>query len=481
MSTIPDDLSLYEQVAILEEGARKDELMGIIATMDPNDFELILRPSQLKVMHDPSWIVLMAAARGSGKSRTGASWVSDRARTPNTLISLVGRTVADVRDVMISGPSGIIAVSPDDFKPVYTPSLRKIEWPNGSVGLCFSSDVPAQLRGPQAHYTWADELAAYPTKPDDSGATIFDNVVMSTRLGEHPQILITTTPKRTTIMRELFKDAYDPKKSVSLHKASTMANRANLSKEYLDAVYEKYAGSHLERQELHGELIGDAQGALWKSTDIRIGSITPEEFADTTIIIGVDPAVEPGRDDTGIVVCAGTREYHLRDRKAWVLEDLTMNGGPDEWAQVIVDVQAKYSRPNNEAIVVVEGNQGGQLLDMVLHQIAPNLPVAIVKAVRSKSARAEPVVFAYRRQRVLHVDVFDDLVEELTGWEPEVSRWSPGHLDALTWSIHTLLVDDTAIRKFSPVTVLSQPDNVLTLPAYRGTQRGRGLEKAPWR
>lgn len=422
------DLSLIEQVAMLDDGVTKDELLEIVATMDPQDPELILRPSQLAVLHDKSWIVLMVAGRGAGKSKTGAEWVTQKAKEPNTRIALVGRTVADVRDTMVEGDSGILSSSPEDFKPVYTPSLRKLEWPNGTVAHTYSADQPSMLRGPQSHYTWSDELAAHPHKPDDSGATMWDNVILSTRLGEHPQILVTTTPKRTAIMRDLFRDAYDPKKLVSLHKASTIANRANLSKEYIDAVYDKYGGTHLEMQELHGELIGDSPGALWRSSDIVIGS--PKTLDDLFIVVGVDPAVEPGRDDTGIVVVAATREPDLRNRRAWVVDDLTINGSPDEWAQIVVDAQKKYSRPNNEALVVVEGNQGGQLLDMVLHQIAPNLPVAIVKAVRSKSARAEPVVFAYRRHRVEHCDDFPGLVEELTGWEPDMTRWSPGHLDA---------------------------------------------------
>lgn len=477
-----DEMSRIEQLALLPE-VERDILLDGITEQDLHDDAMVLRPKQLAVVNTTSWITAYMGGRGSGKTKTGARWINKRAKeNPGCIIALLGRTVADVRDVMIQGESGIIAESDIDFMPTYTPSLRKLEWPNGSVAFTYSSDSPNQLRGPQQHYLWADELAAFRMVPDDSGATAWDNALFSTRLGDKPQILVTTTPKRVQIVRDLFRQAKDKASGVVMHIASTLSNRANLSVEYINAIYEKFAGTHLERQELHGELVGDSPGALWKSSDITLGKPPIDE--ELMCVIGVDPSVTKHGDDTGIVVIACTKEPDILKRRAWVVDDLTINAGPEEWAQVVVSAQKKYSTPSQPAIVVVEGNQGGELLNLVLNQLSPGIPIAKVTAIRSKAARAEPVVMTYRQKRVKHTQEFNDLVDELTGWEPDISRWSPGHLDALVWGLHTVLVDPKPLWPFAPILVGSTHSDktiAAAVPSYRRERKGIGMAVAPWR
>jgi phage terminase large subunit-like protein len=484
-----EEMSRIEQLSILPE----EERALLLAELTEDDLHtdlMTLRPKQLDVVNSPAWITAYMGGRGSGKTKTGARWVNKRAKeNPGCIIALLGRTVADVRDVMIQGESGIIAESDPDFMPAYTPSLRKLVWPNGSTAFTYTSDAPNQLRGPQQHFLWADELAAFRMVPDDSGATAWDNALFSTRLGDLPQLLITTTPKRVQIVRELFKQARDPSSGVVLYIASTLSNRANLSVEYLRAIYEKFAGTHLERQELHGELVGDSPGSLWRSDDIRVQPLPSleDEPAGLMYIIGVDPSVTKHGDDTGIVVVASTKHPDILKRQAWVVADLTLNAGPDEWAPVVIQAQKEYSTPDAPAIIVVEGNQGGELLNLVLNQLSPGIPIAKVTAIRSKAARAEPVVMTYRQHRVHHAREFPELVDELTGWEPDVSRWSPGHLDALVWALHTLLVDPKPLWPFAPVLVGSDHTDISirgAIPAHRrerGRGPGAGMAIAPWR
>ena len=483
-----DEMSRVEQLSLLPQDER-DLLLEGVSEADLHSDEYTLRPKQLAVRDCEAWITAYMGGRGSGKTKTGARWVNKRARdNPGCTIALLGRTVADVRDVMIQGESGILAESDIDFQPVYTPSLRKLVWPNGSQAFTYTSDAPNQLRGPQQHFLWGDEVAAFRMVPDDSGATAWDNALLSTRLGKKPQLLVTTTPKRVELVRDLYKQAKDPASGVELFIASTLSNRANLSIEYMRSIYEKYAGTHLERQELFGELIGDSPGALWRATDIHIQPLPSleDEPAGLMHIIGVDPAVSKHGDDTGIVVVASTKHPDILKRQAWVVEDLTFQGGPDEWAPVVIDAQKRYSTPDAPAIIVVEGNQGGELLNLVLNQLAPGIPVARVSAIKSKAARAEPVVMTYRQRRVHHVADFPELVDEYTGWEPDISRWSPGHLDAAVWALHTLLVDPKPLWPFAPVLVGSNHlDTSIrnAIPAHRRDRRtpGAGLAVAPWR
>ncbi len=110
------------------------------------------------------WLIL--AGRGFGKTRSGAEWVREQVERQRCgRIALVAETAADARNVMVEGESGILAISRPDCRPVYEPSKRRLQWPNGAVATTYAGDEPDQLRGPQHDAAWADEPAKwkYPT------------------------------------------------------------------------------------------------------------------------------------------------------------------------------------------------------------------------------------------------------------------------------------------------------------------------------
>ena len=117
----------------------------------------IARPNQLPPPGD--WQVwLLLAGRGFGKTRTLAEWVCQQAGSGQAgRIALVAATAADARDVLVEGQSGILAVSPPWFRPVYEPSKRRLTWPNGVMATTFSAEEPERLRGPQHHAAVCDE------------------------------------------------------------------------------------------------------------------------------------------------------------------------------------------------------------------------------------------------------------------------------------------------------------------------------------
>jgi phage terminase large subunit-like protein len=484
-----DSLSIMERISLLDPDER-DDLIGDFSPDDLADPELWLRPDQLRAYHDDASTVLMSAGRGAGKTRVGASWVNEKARSePGSIGHLVGRTVSDVRDVMIQGESGILAVAAPSFKPEYHPSLRKLIWPNGSYAMTFSSEVPSQLRGPQSHWTWVDEMAALNHRPDDSGLTTWDQVRIGTRLGAHPQIFVTTTPKRVKAVRELFALAKTTSK-VSQHGASTLANRAHLSPEYLQNLWDLYAGTALERQELYGELIDVVEGALWRGTDIVIAG-TDFLIGETRSVIGVDPGLTTGGDATGIVTVRASQERAITMRRALVVEDWTEPGlGPEQWAaRVVTAWQTERDLTGTIPIIVAEKNAGGEMVASTLEgQAGANeLPITLVQAIRSKAARAEPIVLAYRKHRVRHLTEMELLVDEQTTWEPPTpgiskgSGWSPNRIDAMVLAATTLLVDDSPLRRFGKLGV-QETSEVLSVPTARW-QRDRGSHggRMPWR
>ncbi|HEY4141645.1 MAG TPA: terminase family protein, partial [Pseudolabrys sp.] len=203
---------------------------------------------------------LMLGGRGAGKTRLGAEWVralasgaKPYAEQRALCIALVGETAHDAREVMIEGPSGILAHCPRGERPQWTSSRRRLEWPNGAVAQVFSADDPEQLRGPQFDAAWCDELAKW-RQPDAA----FDTLQFGLRLGARPRQLVTTTPRPTALIKRLLSD---PRTAVT--RASTHANAAHLSPAFIAEVIGRYAGTRLGRQEIDGEIIEDRADALW--------------------------------------------------------------------------------------------------------------------------------------------------------------------------------------------------------------------------
>jgi phage terminase large subunit-like protein len=70
----------------------------------------------------------------------------------------IAPTAADIRDVMVDGPSGLLAVAPSWCRPRFQPSKRRLTWPNGAGAICLSGEEPERARGLNVDTLWADEL-----------------------------------------------------------------------------------------------------------------------------------------------------------------------------------------------------------------------------------------------------------------------------------------------------------------------------------
>src|SRR5262252_202252 len=132
-----------------------------LATALEASWPAIARPNQLPPPGDWWQIWLLLAGRGFGKTRTLAEWVCQQAASGQAgRIALVAATAADARDVLVEGASGILAVAPPWFRPVYEPSKRRLTWPNGAIATTFSAEEPERLRGPQHDAAVCDELGS---------------------------------------------------------------------------------------------------------------------------------------------------------------------------------------------------------------------------------------------------------------------------------------------------------------------------------
>lgn len=413
------------------------------------------------------WMFL--AGRGAGKTRTAAEWVREEAKYTNTgqrRFALVARTAADVRDVIVEGESGIMNVSPPSERPLYEPSKRRLTWPNGNTATCFTADEPDSLRGPQFTHAWGDEIAAWRQTPDAAGMTAFDNLRVGTRLGANPKIMVTTTPKRVPLLYSLLREADQHPGRVVISRGSTLDNAGNLSAAYLNTIVGVYEGTRLAAQELFGEMLNDVEGALWTIELIDRGRETVYPVGTPLRIIGVDPSVaENPRDECGIVVCASTGERDLYKRNAWILEDATIHGSPEQWANKVVQMARKWSCP-----VVAEVNQGGALVRNAINAIDPSVKVLEVHSKYGKALRAEPVTLAYEQGRVHHVGYLADLESQMCAWIPGESSKSPDRVDALVHALTALLIKPPA--GFIGGTIKAKSPAARRLPAFRGGQGG---------
>ncbi|MEX0367596.1 MAG: DNA-packaging protein [Ruegeria sp.] len=389
--------------------------------------------------------------RGAGKTRAGAEWVRSVVEGSKPLdegeakrVALVGETFDQVRDVMIFGDSGILQCSPPDRRPVWKASERKLVWPNGAEAQVFSAHDPEGLRGPQFDAAWVDELAKW-----KKASETWDMLQFALRLGERPRVCVTTTPRNVKVLKALLASP-----STVVTHAPTEANRANLAASFLEEVRARYAGTRLGRQELDGVLLADAEGALWTGSLLEAarGGRVPEL---DRVVVALDPAVSSGSqsDACGIVVVGARLQGPPEAWRAYVLADRTVQGkGPSGWAQAAVDAMDEFGAER----LVAEVNQGGQLVEEVVRQVAPLVPFRAVRASRGKVARAEPVAALYEQGRVSHVAGLDALEGQMCqmtarGFE---GPGSPDRVDALVWALHELMVGPAAQHRRPRVRVL---------------------------
>lgn len=337
-------------------------------------------------------------------------------------MALVGPTAADARDVMIEGESGLLAISPPWFRPLYEPSKRRLTWPNGAIATAYSADEPNRLRGPQHDLAWADELAAWRYLVE-----AWDMLQFGLRLGMNPRLVVTTTPRPLQLIRDLIADA-----TTVVTRGSTYDNAGNLAPKFLRKIQQRYEGTRLGRQEIGAEILDDTPGALW--TLKAIDDLRVKRSAVPTlvrVVVGIDPNATSGDDsnEAGIVAAGLGTDGH-----GYVLDDVSLHGSPSTWAEAAV----KLFRETNADRIVAETNNGGEMVELVIRTVDPSVPYRGVWASRGKQTRAEPISALYEQGKVHHVGVFAKLEDQMTTWVP--GQTSPDRMDALVWTLSDLML-----------------------------------------
>jgi len=374
-----------------------------------------------------TWLIL--GGRGSGKTRMGAEWVNGMAlylkpftTTRSCNIALVGETLADVREVMIDGPSGIMSVSRAE-RPRYEMTRRRLVWTSGATASMFSSEDPDSLRGPQFDAAWCDELCKWKNVQET-----WDMLQFGLRLGMMPRQVITTTPRPLPLLKSMLADP-----AIRVRRMKMQENAANLAPGFVKHVNGLYGGTRLGRQELDGELIEESPDALWSRLMMEdvFSSDVPEL---KRIVVAIDPpATATKKSDACGIVAAGLDESGV----AWVLADESFAPAkPHEWARRAI---ALFHRLEAD-LIIAEVNQGGDMVAAVIAAEDDSVPVRSVRANRGKALRAEPIAALYEQGRVRHAARFPLLEDEMCDFAHNglSNGRSPDRVDALVWALNDL-------------------------------------------
>jgi len=341
----------------------------------------------------------------------------------DAVFALVGATPAEVERVMIRGSSGLIAVARAAEHLRFYPTRGRLEFASGATAFVYSGANPDGLRGPEHDFAWCDELAKW-CHPEAA----FDNLMLGLRRRDGARVLVTTTPRPIPLLRKL---VGDPK--VVKVRGRTADNLATPA-DFRAAMEAEYRGTRFGRQELDGELIDDVEGALWTRDLIeKCRAEAPGEYL--RVLVGVDPPASADGDACGIVVCGlGT------DGLGYVLDDRSARGlSPEGWAREVVAAALAWGADR----VVVETNQGGEMVANVLRSVDAALPVKAVRARFGKGRRAEPVQAQFATGRAKFAGAFPELEDELCGItldSYEGPGRSPDRADAMVWALAELLL-----------------------------------------
>jgi phage terminase large subunit-like protein len=422
-----------------------------------------------------TWVIM--AGRGFGKTRTGAEWVARQARADGTLrIALVAATLEEARRIMVEGESGLIAVAADRIAD-WSPSRRMLRFVGGAEATLFSGASPGQVRGPQHHIAWCDELAKW-EKPRET----WDMLQLGLRLGTRPRILVTTTPKTGAVLEWI-----KQQRGVITTGGNTYLN-PHVSDAYKETIRDLYEGTRLGRQEIDGELLPPA-GALWTVELIEacrmlqspssfrggVGVGSPNAspasaFANsphpnpvrpvlgrpgddlgrtpegeglrtfTRTLIAVDPPT--GEGTCGIIACARDTRGHVH-----VLADHSVTGqSPEGWAAAVGHAAAAHDTRE----VIAEANQGGRMVKSVLLTADPTLHVRLVHARDGKAERADPVAHLFQAGKAWFAGRFPELEAQLLGLIAgggyDGPGLSPDRADAMVWGLSMLTKEERVFR-----------------------------------
>ena len=375
---------------------------------------------------------LLEAGRGAGKTAAAAHYMQTHLNGPPCISKelphralLVAPTIGDGIESANLNDQALTRIEPG-ARFSSADGGSRVLWPNGSqvrvVGTHTREDIERLRASGNVCTIWAEEMAAWRYLSE-----AWEIMLPGLRVGPNPRIVATTTPKA----RPEYKTVRAQADHIS--HATTLDN-PNLNDKMRARLFDLYGDTSIGKQELYGQLIEEAEGALWDYAMIEADRIRIVENVGRTVV-AIDPP--GGVTEAGIVAagllpdcgCGGTRMPHFA-----VLADVSGKVSPDVWARRAVDLLGELGGDR----IVGEKNYGGDMVESVIRNYDPDVPYKNVTASRGKRLRAEPIQALYEQHRVHHIGELAVLEEQMVQWIPDESSWSPDRVDALVWALTDL-------------------------------------------
>lgn len=434
-------LSRIEKVAAMEPEARRewaDALTsGQVAWLRTAPWEWLARPEQLPAP-GPWFEHLIQAGRGWGKTRSGAEWMHDRARSGAMQWGgVVGPTKGATRDVLVEGPSGLLATAHASCPLEWEPSKRRLTWANGAQATTYTAEEPEDLRGPEHDTIWADEPGVY-----RHGERLRYNIMFGLRVRD-PKILWTTTPRNVPLIR-LLVDRAKIEEAAGIPRnerrvlrtlGRTVDNLHNLAPVFDEEVVHRYAGTRIGRQELDAELLDEIGEVFWRAWFVdHVVDELPDRAGLTVVRFWDLAATEASEATPDPDWTVGARVSFDSRTRRFTIEDIVrerMTGGRvEELVQRTANADGPRVRIGMEQEPGASGKSEVERYKRKLTgYVFGGYPASGDKALR---AQAVAVPAEQGRVDVLQAEWLDDLLDEIEQFTEDDSHLHDDQVDALS-------------------------------------------------
>lgn len=458
------------------------------------DREAWLRPKQLYVLRSAARIILFVAGRRSGKTQTASEWICDRIERGARELVIVAPTYDEAKQYMLAGHkrrvdgysngSGLFDLLPPTLGYEFKEDEGVVQFEGGAVLRLHSGEVP-EYRGPGPDSVWGDEVIKW-----RYGERLLSNLrIACSSVGKvPPQILLTTSPKRLRLLRDLVME-----EDVETIHGTSDENRGNVDEGWYRSEARRLGGTRQGEEELGGRLGVDSEGELFplSAFDEHRTNHDPPDL--DRIVVAIDPggSTHVKADDTGIVAVGRAGDIHTGE--AYVLADATAKYTPDGWADKAYDLaeslgasafvveRDKYVDFVTSTLRLVGARRGYEavvragsktLIDMVHRKTGRRLQmVEILSRMRGdKATRAEPVSTMTQMGRVHMVGHLTRLETECSEWNPETSD-SPNGMDAFVHAVTELFQLDRPPDEDGRATMRGMKEANARLATSDGPQR----------
>lgn len=417
------------------EAWAKDLSADQVRWINSDPWEWVARPEQRPA--PGAWFEhLIQAGRGWGKTRSGSGWIHERAKTgAMEWGAIIGPTKAATRDVLVEGPSGIIATAIAENPVEWEPSKRRLTWANGAQATTYTAEEPEDLRGPEHDTVWADEPGVY-----RHGERLRDNLMFGLRV-RNPKVLWTTTPRNVPLIRLLVDRALleeaaaipREERRVLRTVGRTVDNLHNLAPVFAEEVVAKYAGTRIGRQELEAILLDEIGEVFWRAwfVDHFVDTLPPRHGLVVVRFWDL-AATEPSEKTPDPDYTAGVKVSFDSRARRFTIEDVQRIRARGAEVQDLVRATAKADGKNVRIGMEQERGGAGKSLVDTYRRLLRGYTFEPVLVTGDKVLRSQSMAIPAEQGRVdvLEADWNDDFLDEVEQFTDDDSHLHDDQIDA---------------------------------------------------